>query len=126
MFLDNLKKTALLGSLLLGACSSPPKEVHITTEPAPIQIMHPQLPQPIKLEDVTFRVVTAENHDSFLQSWKQRYGEDFVFIAFSVKDYEAMAINLQEIRRYMNQQKEIILFYRKATNYEDPQAPTSE
>lgn len=127
MYLDSLKKTALASSLLLAACGSPaPREIQITTAPAAIQVYHPQLPSPIKLDDVTFKVVTSENIDEFLTAWKQRHGEHFVFIAFSVKDYEAMAINLQEIRRYMNQLKEIVIHYRKATNYEEivPSSPS--
>ena len=34
-------------------------------------------------------------------------------------DYENMAYNLQELRRYIRQQKEIILYYRKATEVAD-------
>jgi len=115
-----LKTIALVSSLLLGACSSQaPKEVQITTVSTPIQVYHPQLPSPIKLDDITFRVVTSENIQEFLSTWKQKHGDPFVFIAFSAKDYETMSINLQEIRRYMNQLKEIVIHYRKATNYEE-------
>jgi len=31
-----------------------------------------------------------------------------------MKDYENLAINIAEIRRYLNQQKEIIVYYEKA------------
>jgi len=31
-----------------------------------------------------------------------------------MKDYENLAINIAEIRRYSNQQKEIIVYYEKA------------
>jgi hypothetical protein len=33
--------------------------------------------------------------------------------------YENMAINMQELRRYILQQKEIILYYREATKSDD-------
>jgi len=35
-----------------------------------------------------------------------------VFVAMSVGDYELMAYNMQEIRRYINQLKEVVVYYR--------------
>lgn len=40
---------------------------------------------------------------------------DFVVLALTPKGYEKMAANLQDIKRYINQQKEIIYYYREAT-----------
>jgi len=40
---------------------------------------------------------------------------DFVIMALTPDGYEAMAANLQEIKRYIAQQKEIIYYYREAT-----------
>lgn len=40
---------------------------------------------------------------------------DFVIFAITPDGYERMAANLQEIKRYINQQKEIIYYYREAT-----------
>ena len=37
--------------------------------------------------------------------------KDFVFVAMSVKDYENLAINVQDVKRYIKQQKEIIIYY---------------
>lgn len=42
-------------------------------------------------------------------------GGDFVILAVTPDGYENMAANLQEIKRYINQQKEIIYYYREAT-----------
>jgi len=39
----------------------------------------------------------------------------FVVLAITPVGYEKMAANLQDIRRYINQQKEIIFYYREAT-----------
>ena len=39
---------------------------------------------------------------------------------FSMKDYENLALNVAEIKRYLNQQREIILYYEKAVT-EDSQ-----
>jgi hypothetical protein len=40
---------------------------------------------------------------------------NFVIMAITPSGYEKMAANLQEIKRYINQQKEIIFYYREAT-----------
>ena len=39
----------------------------------------------------------------------------FVIFGMTPQDYENMAFNLQELRRYIRQQKEIIIYYRDAT-----------
>lgn len=46
---------------------------------------------------------------------EKELGGEFVIMAITPKGYENMAFNLQEIKRYINQQKEIILYYREAT-----------
>jgi hypothetical protein len=46
---------------------------------------------------------------------EKRLGGDFVLMGMTPKGYENMAANLQDIKRYINQQKEIILYYREAT-----------
>jgi len=35
-----------------------------------------------------------------------------------MRDYELLALNVAEIRRYLNQQKEIIVYYEKAVKEE--------
>jgi len=55
------------------------------------------------------------NIDQKIAELEKRIGGDFVMMGISVKGYENMAYNLQEIRRYINQQKEIVLYYREAT-----------
>jgi hypothetical protein len=40
---------------------------------------------------------------------------EFVVLAVTPVGYEKLAANLQEIKRYINQQKDIIYYYREAT-----------
>ena len=47
------------------------------------------------------------------------YG-DLAFVALSMKDYENLALNIADIRRYLDQQEEIIVYYEKAVT-EDKQ-----
>jgi hypothetical protein len=45
------------------------------------------------------------------------YGE-LAFVALSMKDYENLALNIAEIKRYLQQQSEIIVYYEKAVTEE--------
>ena len=45
---------------------------------------------------------------------KQNNG-DVVFVATSVGDYEVMAEDMQEIKRYIKQVGEVIVYYREVT-----------
>jgi hypothetical protein len=40
-----------------------------------------------------------------------------------MRDYENLALNISELRRYINQQTEIIVYYEEAVT---PQAPTEQ
>ena len=68
------------------------------------------------LEDEDGRIIeVCGNIDQKIAELEKRIGGDFVMMGISVKGYENMAYNLQEIKRYLNRQKEIILYYREAT-----------
>ena len=65
------------------------------------------------MNNIKFYVVTSENFEDF----KKRYEKDngaFLFYALSVRDYETLALNMAEIKRYIEQQKQIIIYYEKA------------
>ena len=73
VYLDKLKKTLVVSScILLTACFGSNKKVEITTAPAAIQVIHPEFPRPVKLDNITFKVVTSETLDDFLKQWKQK------------------------------------------------------
>ena len=38
----------------------------------------------------------------------------FLFYVISVRDYETLSLNMAEIKRYIEQQKQIIIYYEKA------------
>ena len=43
----------------------------------------------------------------------------------SVRSYENLALNMADIKRYIEQQKEIIIYYEKAVT-EEPEVPEEE
>lgn len=70
-------------------------------------------PKPINLTDTRLYVVNADNLEEFLQEFEDVNGNR-AFIAFSVKDYENLSLNVAELRRYIQQQNEIIIYYEEA------------
>ena len=70
-------------------------------------------PKPTQLNDVRVYVVNERELDSFIAEFKQRHGE-LAFVALSMKDYENLALNIAELRRYINQQTKIIVYYEES------------
>ena len=58
--------------------------------------------------------------DKLLDEVKKKNSGDVVFFAISVEDYELMAYNMQELRRYIREVQEVVVYYRTVTiNGED-------
>lgn len=110
--------------ILLSGCSwletrpDPEPPVRIVTEQVPMEIYQPPLPQQIRLENVRWFVITPANLNEQVSELEKLQGGEYVIFAMTPRDYESMAYNLQELRRYIREQKEIILYYRKATDVE--------
>lgn len=90
-------------------------EVKVITEEVSTTIFHPPLPQEVRLEDIRWMVITNDNIEEQITEAENLLGGDFVVFAMIPTDYENFAWNIQELRRFIRQQKEIILYYREAT-----------
>ena len=53
--------------------------------------------------------------DRFLDEMKAQNNGDVVFVATTVGDYKKMTINNQEVRRYIRELGEVIIYYRNVT-----------
>ena len=89
--------------------------VKIITETVQLEIYQPPLPPEIQLDDVQWFVLTESNMQDKVAEVKRFTGAEFVVFGLTPQSYENMAYNLQEIRRYIRQQTEIIKYYREAT-----------
>ena len=70
-------------------------------------------PRPVDMNNLHFYVVTENTFDDFKKRFTKENG-DFLFYEISVRDYETLALNMSEIKRFMTQQKELIIYYEKA------------
>ena len=117
MYLIALKKTAVTLTALMMACSCsliPSKQVEVISKPIERTIVQPIMPREIDLKDPYWYVVSNKNIDEFLVQVEKDQGQ-LVFVAMSVPDYELMAYNMQELKRYINELKEVVVYYRKVT-----------
>lgn len=133
------------------------KPIEIVSKPIKIDIIQPQLPRPIDLQEPKFYVVSEavianpckkvvqedgtekrpkecaledrENpewpvgytyFDRFLDDMKALNNGDVLFVASTVKDYELMSGNFQELRRYIRELGEVIVYYRDVTINDEP------
>ena len=63
--------------------------------------------------------------DRFLDDMKKANSGDVVFVAMSVSDYELMSYNMQELRRYIREVQEVVVYYRNVT-IKNPDGSTSQ
>ena len=128
-----LKKYLILWSLSLllllsSGCSLLPREKEIIVQTVEVEKQIPlQLqPKPLQFNDSYWHVVTEANFDEFIEKFEKEHGEAWVFYAVSVRSYESMALNLAELKRYIEQQKQIIIYYEEAIKPKQPSVEVSE
>jgi len=101
--------------LLVTACDDTQK-IEVSAKPETFKILQPAPPKPVTLNNITFKVVTSANLDEFVKEQKAKGKSDnVVFVAISVSDYENLSLNLEELARYIKDQKAIIVYYEKMT-----------
>ena len=99
------------------SCSLIPskQQVEVISKPLERHIVQPVMPREIDLKEPYWYVVSDKNIDEFLTRIEKDQGQ-VVFLAMSVPDYELMAYNMQELKRYINELKEVVVYYRKVTS----------
>ena len=119
-FLGRLKVSLvlLLPLLLLSSgCSSwrDVLPVEVKTVEVERQIPIQNRPSQLRLNtNMKWWVVTEENFKEFKAAFQKENGDPLVAYVISVKDYETLALNMAEIKRYIEQQKSIIVYYEDA------------
>ena len=106
----------LVTTLLISGCSTFKPEKQIVTVTKLVEKQIPTVPHPrqVQMNEIKIYVVSpSENFEKFKEEFEKKNGADS-YIAISVKDYENLAKNFAELRRYIEQQKQIILYYEEA------------
>ena len=111
--------SSLLSLLLLSSCSwKPEKEIITKAEVYVPTINVVPKPEPLTLRNADVIVITEKNLEEVIKRVKDMQGS-FVVYALDPKSFESLAINMEEIKLYIEQQNKIILYYEKAVSNED-------
>ena len=57
--------------------------------------------------------------DKFLDEMKEQNNGEVLFVASSIGDYKVMAEDMQELKRYIKQLGEVVVYYREVTTPEE-------
>ena len=103
-------------TLMMGSSCSliPTKQVEVVAKPMERQIVQPIMPREIDLKEVRWLTITPENFQEQFKVIEEQEGE-LVFLAMTVPDYEVMAYNMQELKRYITALKDVVVYYREVT-----------
>ena len=90
------------------------QQVEVVSKPVERTFIQPVMPRGIDLKEPYWYVVSEKNIDEFLARIEKDQG-NVVFFAMSVPDYELMAYNMQELKRYINELKQVVVYYKTVT-----------
>jgi len=104
--------------ILLSSCSSKPEKEIVTVE----TIVKPtiaiaQRPRPVEFDELKVKVITEANVQEVIQEMKDNQGQ-FLVYALDPVTFKNLAIGIEEIKRYIEQQNDIIIYYEKAVTDE--------
>ena len=104
--------------ILLSSCSSKPEKEIVTVE----TIVKPtiaiaQRPRPVEFDELKVKVITEANVQEVIQEMKTNQGQ-FLVYALDPVTFRNLAIGIEEIKRYIEQQNDIIIYYEKAVTDE--------
>ena len=102
-------------TLLMGCSRKMEPKVVTVTKVVKQEVPIVARPKQVLLNDVKIYVVSKVNYEKFVTEYTKKNGADS-YIAISIKDYENLALNFAELRRYIEQQKQIIVYYEDAVS----------
>ena len=108
--------------LIAGSSCSllPTNPIQVTAKPIERTIVQPIMPREINLKQLQWIAVTPDNWEEQLARIEKQEGQ-LVFLAMTIPDYEVMAYNMQEIKRYITELKDVVVYYRTVTTKKNEQ-----
>ena len=111
--------------ILLSSCSWKPEKEIVTVE----TIVKPtiaiaQRPRPVEFDELKVKVITEANVQEVIQEMKTNQGQ-FLVYALDPVTFKNLAIGIEEIKRYIEQQNDIIVYYEKAVT-DEPETQEGE
>ena len=80
---------------------------------------HPPLPIEVQMQTVEFEVLTPELMQEYVNLVAENKAPPIPYYALTTQQYENLAINMAEIKRYITNILSIVKFYREYENNEE-------
>ena len=75
-------------------------------------------PSPVELKNADIVVVTEANLEAVVERIKTEQG-DFVLYAMTAQSFESLALNFEQIKKFIEEQNAIILYYEESVTPTD-------
>lgn len=100
--------------VLFSGCSMMPntKQVQVKTIAERPPMYHPPLPMEMQLTDIEFEILTPDTMTEYLALVKEGKAPPKPYYSLTTKQYENLAMNMAEIKRYTKNILMIVKFYR--------------
>ena len=116
-----MKKSVIYLALLvtlLSSCSWKPEKEVVTVD----RIVKPTIaivprPRSVEFNELKVKVITEANVQEVIEEMKTNQGQ-FLVYALDPVTFKNLAVGIEEIKRYIQQQKDIIIYYEKAVTDE--------
>ena len=119
---NKMKNILLLGLLavFLSSCSESVQEIQVTTIEVSKTPLNLPNPDPLKLQDVEWIIITKDNAMEIFEKLKAAGGE---YALFAVEDtgYEKIQVNYTDLRNKLAEQKQLLLAYKEYYESEEPE-----
>ena len=109
----------LLGAFLLSSCTTAVKTIAVLNRPEPKTPINIELPEPLKLKDVEWIIITPENAEEVWAKLGENPKGEVVLFALNQDGYELLAKNFAEIRTAIAEHRNVIIAYK---DYYEPVA----
>lgn len=90
------------------------RPVEVKTVYIPVEILHPPLPEPVTWLSFEWTVLTPEIMRTMIKAYElgDLPENNIIFFGIRPLGYQNLAVNMAELKRYLEGQKSVIKYYR--------------
>lgn len=99
-----MKRLLILMTLTIVGCAVK------TTDPKPMQVMHPSRPNPVNMTPVVWRALVPQTKEDLTAT------NDYSYMCLDWSGYLTMGQNMQSMLRYIKDENALLCYYRKDLN----------
>lgn len=100
--------------IILSGCTTTKPVNNVTIEQVKLTVVEPRTKN-LSLKEVKWKVYNKEELIKLVKDLENTPSSEISLLALDPNNFERLTLNLNELRRYIEEQKEVILYYRKIT-----------